>query len=82
MIDRRTWLKSLGGILPAGAGVRIEAPPSVGDLVVITLPGPVSQETAMRLKDDLGKHLPAGVKVLVLCDGATLHVERAIKTMR
>jgi hypothetical protein len=82
MIDRRTWLRSFGGILPIAATVHVEAAPIAGDLVVITVPGICSQETATRITETMERHLPAGVKAVVLVEGMTLHVERAITAYR
>lgn len=74
-MTRRRLLQTLTGLVPA-AHAHIEPEVQSRDLVVLEVPGPISAETAVRLRaacDDAG--LP---RVIVLTDGMRLRVERDI----
>ncbi len=46
------------------------------DTLVLTCPGSLSQDTAVRLREHLEKEFP-GIKVLILADGLEIKVIRS-----
>ena len=80
-MDRRDALKALGS-LPAGITLQPVTIHDAGQLalIVITFPGPVSQDQAIRLRDywevTMAGTPVEGVKVAVVSDGARVEFVR------